>query len=83
MVGFLDQSSFYRNCCTNESGPWGSAYRQALAREEEKGWKDMTREWRHIDEVQSNEVLIGKELYPISRNYRDEFFKKLDDRKLL
>lgn len=38
---------------------------------------------RHIDEVQSNEVLIGKELYPISRNYRDEFFKKLGDRKLL
>ncbi|MEP0710701.1 LytTR family DNA-binding domain-containing protein [Algoriphagus sp.] len=38
---------------------------------------------RHIDEVQSNEVLIGKELYPISRNYKDEFFKKLGDRKLL
>ena len=38
---------------------------------------------RHIDEVQSNEVLIGKELYPISRNYREEFFKKLGDRKLL
>lgn len=38
---------------------------------------------RHIDEVQSNEILIGKELYPISRNYRDEFFKKLGDRKLL
>lgn len=38
---------------------------------------------RHIDEVQSNEVLIGKELYSISRNYRDEFFKKLGDRKLL
>ncbi|UZD23090.1 LytTR family DNA-binding domain-containing protein [Algoriphagus halophytocola] len=37
---------------------------------------------RHIDEVQSNEVLIGKDLYPISRNYRDEFFKKLGDRKL-
>lgn len=38
---------------------------------------------RHIDEVQSNEVLIGKELYPISRNYREEIFKKLGDRKLL
>ncbi|MCE7058135.1 LytTR family DNA-binding domain-containing protein [Algoriphagus sp. AGSA1] len=38
---------------------------------------------RHIDEVQSNEILIGKDLYPISRNYRDEFFKKLGDRKLL
>lgn len=38
---------------------------------------------RHIDEVQSSEVVIGKEIYPISRNYRDEFFKKLGDRKLL
>lgn len=38
---------------------------------------------RHIDEVQSNEVLIGKEVYPISRNYRDIFFAKLDERKLL
>ncbi|MFL0685334.1 MAG: LytR/AlgR family response regulator transcription factor [Algoriphagus aquaeductus] len=38
---------------------------------------------RHIDEVQSNDVVIGKEIYPISRNYRDEFFKKLDDLKLL
>lgn len=38
---------------------------------------------RHIDEVQSNEVLIGEELYPISRNYREDFFKKLGDRKLL
>lgn len=38
---------------------------------------------RHIDEVHAQEVLIGKELYPISRNYREEFFKKLDDLKLL
>ncbi|MBD3631162.1 LytTR family DNA-binding domain-containing protein [Cyclobacterium sp.] len=38
---------------------------------------------RHIDEVQSNEVLIGEDLYPISRNYREDFFKKLGDRKLL
>lgn len=38
---------------------------------------------RHIDEVQSNEVLIGQDLYPISRNYKEEFFKKLGDRKLL
>lgn len=38
---------------------------------------------RHIDEVHSNEILIGKDLYPISQNYRDEFFKKLRDRKLL
>jgi DNA-binding LytR/AlgR family response regulator len=38
---------------------------------------------RHIDEVQSNEVVIGKESYPISRNYRDTFFSKLGDRKLL
>lgn len=38
---------------------------------------------RHIDEVQSNEVVIGKEVYPISRNYRDTFFAKLGDRKLL
>ncbi|WP_336516436.1 LytTR family DNA-binding domain-containing protein [Pollutibacter soli] len=38
---------------------------------------------RHIDEVQSNEVIIGKEIYPISRNYRDTFFAKLGDRKLL
>ncbi|MFC5624292.1 LytR/AlgR family response regulator transcription factor [Algoriphagus winogradskyi] len=38
---------------------------------------------RHIDEVQINEVLIGKELYPISRNYREDFFRKLDGMKLL
>ncbi|PZX55606.1 LytR/AlgR family response regulator transcription factor [Algoriphagus chordae] len=38
---------------------------------------------RHIDEVQANEVLIGKELYPISRNYREDFFRKLDGMKLL
>ena len=38
---------------------------------------------RHIDEVQSNEVVIGKEIYPISKNYRDVFFEKLGDRKLL
>jgi DNA-binding LytR/AlgR family response regulator len=38
---------------------------------------------RHIEEVQSNEVLIGKDLYPISRNYKDAFFAKLGDRKLL
>ncbi|MEQ9099902.1 MAG: LytTR family DNA-binding domain-containing protein [Imperialibacter sp.] len=38
---------------------------------------------RHIDEVQSNEVVIGKEIYPISRNYREVFFEKLGDRKLL
>jgi len=38
---------------------------------------------RHIDEVQSNEVVIGKEIYPISRNYREEFFKKLENLKLL
>ncbi|HZX75172.1 MAG TPA: LytTR family DNA-binding domain-containing protein [Cyclobacteriaceae bacterium] len=38
---------------------------------------------RHIDEIQSNEIVIGKEIYPISRNYRDIFFAKLGDRKLL
>lgn len=38
---------------------------------------------RHIDEVQSNEVIIGKDTYPISRNYREEFFKKLDTMRLL
>ncbi|WP_416866294.1 MAG: LytR/AlgR family response regulator transcription factor [Imperialibacter sp.] len=38
---------------------------------------------RHIDEVQSNEVVIGKEIYPISRNYRETFFEKLGNRKLL
>lgn len=38
---------------------------------------------RHIDEVQSNEVVIGKEIYPISRNYREAFFEKLGNRKLL
>lgn len=38
---------------------------------------------RHIDEVQSNEVVMGKDVYPISKNYRDVFFEKLGDRKLL
>jgi DNA-binding LytR/AlgR family response regulator len=38
---------------------------------------------RQIDEVHAHEVLIGKELYPISRNYREDFFKKLGDLKLL
>lgn len=38
---------------------------------------------RHIDEVQNNEVVIGKEIYPISKNYKDVFFEKLGDRKLL
>lgn len=38
---------------------------------------------RHIDEVQSHEVVIGKEIFPISRNYREEFFKKLEGKKLL
>lgn len=38
---------------------------------------------RHIDEVQSNEVLIGKEIYPISRNFRDDFFRRLDKMRLL
>lgn len=38
---------------------------------------------RHIDEVQSNEIVIGRETYPISRNYRDAFFSKLGDMKLL
>lgn len=38
---------------------------------------------RHIDEVSSNEVVIGKEIYPISRNYREVFFAKLGDKKLL
>jgi DNA-binding LytR/AlgR family response regulator len=38
---------------------------------------------RHIDEVHANEVLIGKDLYPISRNFREVFFTKLGDRKLL
>ncbi|RAI88454.1 LytR/AlgR family response regulator transcription factor [Algoriphagus yeomjeoni] len=38
---------------------------------------------RHIDEVQSNEVLIGKDLFPISRNYRDVFLAKLEDGKLI
>ncbi|MBI0397941.1 MULTISPECIES: LytR/AlgR family response regulator transcription factor [Cyclobacterium] len=35
-----------------------------------------------IDEVQSNEILIGKSYYPISRNYREAFFKKLEERRL-
>ncbi|SIN73106.1 LytR/AlgR family response regulator transcription factor [Algoriphagus halophilus] len=38
---------------------------------------------RHIDEIQANEVVIGKDIYPISRNYREEFFKKLENRKLI
>jgi two-component system, LytTR family, response regulator len=38
---------------------------------------------RHIDEVKANEVVIGKEIYPISRNYRSTFFDKLDGMKLL
>jgi DNA-binding LytR/AlgR family response regulator len=38
---------------------------------------------RHIDEVQAQDVLIGKEVYPISRNYREEFFEKLGNLKLL
>lgn len=37
---------------------------------------------RQIDEVRSNEVLIGKDMYPISRNFRDSFFLALGDRKL-
>ncbi|GAA0880950.1 LytTR family DNA-binding domain-containing protein [Algoriphagus jejuensis] len=37
---------------------------------------------RHIDEVQSNEVLIGKDLYPVSRNYREDFFKRLDKMRI-
>lgn len=37
---------------------------------------------RHIDEVQTNEVVIGQESYPISRNYREAFFTKLSDLKL-
>lgn len=37
---------------------------------------------RHIDEVQSNEVLIGKEIYPISRNYREDFFRRLDSMRI-
>ncbi|MBN3519366.1 response regulator transcription factor [Algoriphagus lutimaris] len=38
---------------------------------------------RHIDEVQANEVVIGKDIYPISRNYREDFFKKLENRKFI
>ncbi|MEA1784681.1 LytTR family DNA-binding domain-containing protein [Arenibacter sp. GZD96] len=38
---------------------------------------------RHLDEVHANEVVIGRETYPISRNFRDAFFAKLGDRKLL
>lgn len=38
---------------------------------------------RHIDEVQANEVVIGKDIYPISRNYREDFFRKLENRKLI
>ena len=38
---------------------------------------------RHIDEVKTNEVIIGKEIYPISRNYRSTFFDKLNEMKLL
>ena len=38
---------------------------------------------RHIDEVQSNEVIIGKASFPIGRNFRENFFNKLGDRTLL
>lgn len=38
---------------------------------------------RHIDEVQAQDVVIGKELFPISRNFREEFFRKLENLKLL
>jgi DNA-binding LytR/AlgR family response regulator len=38
---------------------------------------------RHIDEVKANEVIIGKEIYPISRNHRPAFFDKLGEMKLL
>ncbi len=38
---------------------------------------------RHIDEIKANEVIIGKEIYPVSKNYRSTFFDKLDDMKLL
>lgn len=38
---------------------------------------------RHIDEVKANEVIIGKEIYPISRNHRSAFFDKLGEMKLL
>ncbi|MBN3581004.1 response regulator transcription factor [Algoriphagus aestuarii] len=38
---------------------------------------------RHIDEVQANEVVIGKDIYPISRNFREDFFRKLENRKLI
>ena len=38
---------------------------------------------RHIDEVKTNEVIIDKEIYPISRNYRSTFFDKLNEMKLL
>lgn len=38
---------------------------------------------RHVDEVHLNEVLIGKEQYPISRNYKEAFMAKLGHRKLL
>jgi two-component system, LytTR family, response regulator len=36
---------------------------------------------RHVDEVQGNLVQIGKEFYPISKNFRDAFFLKLDELK--
>lgn len=38
---------------------------------------------RHIDEVESVAVIINKETYPISRNYRDAFFERLGNLKLL
>ena len=38
---------------------------------------------RHIDEVESAAVIINKETYPISRNYRDAFFERLGNLKLL
>jgi len=36
---------------------------------------------RHVDEVQGNLVQIGKDFYPISKNFRDAFFKKLGELK--
>lgn len=34
---------------------------------------------RHLDEVKGNLAQIGKEFYPISKNFRDAFFLKLND----
>jgi len=36
---------------------------------------------RHVDEVQGNMVQIGKEFYPISKNFRDAFYQKLEELK--